>query len=120
MWPLTAVLVRNVPTSQRGVTGALVARLGTVAVSGCFRPCRPVGPQGRPPQAWPAGDNRFWEELGTQEAVGARPAGRASGLRPPSLPGQRQAHGRIKIRIRNIKIGEKKENDKEGEEPRRR
>lgn len=100
MWPLTAVLVRNVPTSQRGVTDALVARLGTVAVSGCFRPCRPVSPQGRPPQA--------------------RPAGRASGLGPPSLPGQRQAHGRIKIRIRNIKIGEKKENDKEGEEPRRR
>lgn len=43
MWPLTAVLVRNVPTSQRGVTDALVARLGTVAVSGCFRPCRPAG-----------------------------------------------------------------------------
>lgn len=63
MWPLTAVLVRNVPTSQRGVTDALVARLGTVAVSGCFRPCRPAG---RSPGKAPAGA-----------------AGRA-GIRPPS------------------------------------
>lgn len=93
MWPLTAVLVRNVPTSQRGVTDALVARLGTVAVSGYFRPCRPVGPQGRPPQARPAGDSRSWGGAGN--TGGRRGAAGQAGIRPrPPVAARAEAGAR--------------------------
>lgn len=80
-WACGLSLLSSLETSPRPSTGSNRHPCTPTQHRGCFHPCRSVGPQGKPPQAWPAGrDSRSRGGATTTGSHRARPGGQTSRL----------------------------------------